>query len=242
MTLVLVHGCGTDCHFWDELLPQLDGLEILAPSLPGRADSGTEPMPTAPMPTALDAALWLRSYLAQRSVQRAIVVGHSFGGGIAIEFALQPGAEGMPSLDGLVLVSTGARLRVAAPILEAARAAAQSGVPADLGRFSYQHDADPALVERIEAKARKTPVATTLCDWLATDAFDRLSDVGKVRTRTLVVGGTEDRLTPPKYSEYLARTIAGATLALIPGAGHMLPIEHARELGAQLRQFVRTSR
>ena len=40
-------------------------MSVKPPSLPGRADSGT-----AAMPTALDAALWLRSYLQQRSVRR----------------------------------------------------------------------------------------------------------------------------------------------------------------------------
>lgn len=231
-TLVLVHGCGTDRRFWDHLLPHLGGLQTLALSLPGREETGGD-APTS----AGDAARWVLAEVRARTVARPIVVGHSYGGAIAIEAAL---AE--PALAGLVLVCTGARLRVLPAIIDATRAAIDTGVPIDLARYTYRPESDPALVETVESLARRTPVEATARDWAATDAFDRLREVASIRMPTLVVAGTADPLTPPKYAEYLAQKIAGAELEIVEGAGHMLPIEHAAALGQRLRAFASSIR
>lgn len=232
-TLVLVHGCGTDAHFWDHLRPHLPAIDVFAPSLPGRADTGGE-APTS----AADAARWILQEIHARKIERPAVVGHSYGGAIAIEVALaDPDA-----LAGLVLVCTGARLRVLPAILEATLAAIETGVPIDLGRYTYRPSSDPALVEQVESLARKTPPAATARDWAATDAFDRLKDVASIRVPTLVVAGAADPLTPPKYAQYLAQKIAGADLEIVEDAGHMLPIEHAAVLGPRLVKFAASLR
>jgi pimeloyl-ACP methyl ester carboxylesterase len=227
-TLVLVHGCGTDAHFWDHLRAHVGDLDILAPSLPGRAATGGE-APT----TAAAAARWILQELRARKIARPIVVGHSYGGAIAIEVALaDPDA-----LAGLVLVCTGARLRVLPAILEATLAAIETGIPIDLERYTYRPQSDPVLVEQVESLARRTPVAATARGWAATDAFDRLRDVASIRVPTLVVAGTADPLTPPKYAQYLAQKIAGAELEIVQDGGHMLPVEHAAVLGPRLVAF-----
>jgi pimeloyl-ACP methyl ester carboxylesterase len=233
MTVVLVHGCGTDRRFWDTLRPHLEGIEILSPSLPGR-DGNTGAAPTS----AAAAARWLREWMRARDVIDATVVGHSYGGAIAIELALHELDADPPQLAGLVLVSTGARLRVAPPILEGTRAAVQTGMPLDLAQYAYLPGTDRELVAHVEALARRTPVEATAADWNATDGFDRMHDVAAIRLPTLVVCGTDDVLTPPKYGEYLARMIPGAQLERVAGAGHMLPIEHAAALAPLVRRFV----
>lgn len=232
VTLVLVHGCGTSGRFWDELLPHLEGVPVLAPSLPGRAGSGEDPVETAEA-----GAAWLFERLSDCAIERAVVVGHSFGGAVAIEAALRGSAAGA-TVCGLGLVATGARLRVMPAILEAVTTAAETGVPAELGRFAYHPSSGAALIERLESIARKTPPATTRQDWMATNAFDRLGQLGSIDVPTLVIGGTADMLTPPKYARYLAENIAGARLVLLEDAGHMFPAERPAELAAALRQLV----
>lgn len=231
-TIVLVHGCGTDAHFWDELLPHLGGVDAVAGSLPGRLDTGGEPCSTA-----AHAARWLCDWMRVRSIDAAIVVGHSFGGAVAIEAALDPGDA---RIAGLGLVATGARLRVLPAILQAARDAVRTGSPADLSRWAYRPDTDPALVRRVEAKARRVPVATTAADWLACNAFDRMGRLDELDQRTLVVTGIDDALTPPKYARYLVDHITNAELELVADAGHMLPVERPAVLAAALRRFAAT--
>ena len=66
-TLVLVHGCGNDRRFWDELLPHLGALEVYAPSLPGRGDTGGDAMQSA-----ADAAAWVLTDLDARGIERGV--------------------------------------------------------------------------------------------------------------------------------------------------------------------------
>jgi pimeloyl-ACP methyl ester carboxylesterase len=231
-TLVLIHGCGTDGHFWDELLGHLVDLPVVAPSLPGRGDSGERPLASA-----ADNAGWLFDHLERASIADVICVGHSFGGAVAIEMALRK-RSGTIVVRGLGLVSTGARLRVLPEILEAVARAAETGVAVDLGRHAYRPATDPALVERVEARARRTPPATTRQDWMSTNAFDRLGQIDAISVPTAVVTGADDTLTPPRYSRYLADHIAGATLEIIEDAGHMLPVERPAELARVLLGLV----
>lgn len=80
--------------------------------------------------------------------------------------------------------------------------------------------------------------ATTIADWRAADAFDRLHEVATISLPTLVVGGTTDSLTPPRYSRYLAEKITGARLRLLEDAGHDLIVSRAEEVAAELGAFL----
>ena len=62
-------------------------------------------------------------------------------------------------------------------------------------------------------------------DFSASNNFDARARLGDVRVPTLIVGGQQDVMTPPKFSQYLQANIAGAALALVDQAGHMLPLE-----------------
>lgn len=233
-TLVLVHGCGHDARFWDEVVAHTGELRVLAPSLPGRAST-----PGPACKSAGEAARWLDETLAAERVGRAIVVGHSYGGGVAIELALLSDRDPSWELVGLGLISTGARLRVAPAILDLVKAAADRDTPVDLASYCYRPQTDRALIERTEAHARRTPAVTTMHDWHATNAFDRLADVAAIDVPTLVVNGADDILTPPKYGRFLGDRIAGARVEVVADAGHMLPVERGAMLAQLLVDFAR---
>ncbi len=67
---------------------------------------------------------------------------------------------------------------------------------------------------------------------------DRTELLATISVPTLVVVGEADRLTPPAEAEAMAAAIPGATLAVIPGAGHMSPLERPGEVNAALREFL----
>jgi pimeloyl-ACP methyl ester carboxylesterase len=56
---------------------------------------------------------------------------------------------------------------------------------------------------------------------------------------TLVVVGEEDVLTPPEAARRMATLIPGARLVVIPGAGHVPPLERPSETTAEIREFLR---
>jgi pimeloyl-ACP methyl ester carboxylesterase len=68
-----------------------------------------------------------------------------------------------------------------------------------------------------------------------------MEQLGEIRCPALVICGTEDALTPPKYATFLAQRLANAELEWIEGAGHMVMIEKpdlvAAAIGAALAKW-----
>jgi 3-oxoadipate enol-lactonase len=65
-----------------------------------------------------------------------------------------------------------------------------------------------------------------------------LEELGKVRTPTLVICGEQDRATTPDKAQNIARAIPGAELVMIPGAGHMSALEAPERVNKVLLPFV----
>jgi pimeloyl-ACP methyl ester carboxylesterase len=214
--IVLLHGAGGSHRSFDELVAALAGEDVIVPSLPGRGGS-EGPAPA----TAAEAAGFVRALLAAIGVDRFTLAGHSYGGAVALELAL----AGESGLDGLLLIASGARLRVHPAILERARAAAAGdGPPVDL-RAAFLPGTAPDLVARFEARLAGVPAAAVLADWTATNAFDRLGALGGLRVPLLALVGDGDALTPPRNAQFFADKVPGARAMVVAGAGHMLPIE-----------------
>ncbi|HEY7142240.1 MAG TPA: alpha/beta fold hydrolase [Methylomirabilota bacterium] len=228
--LVLVHGAGGSADLWQA---QLDGLadagRLVAPDLPGHGPLGGRGKPSIGA-----YATWLAGFLAAQDEGRpAVLVGHSMGGAIAQTLALAEPER----LAGLVLVSTGARLRVLARLVELLRA--QPGEGQRLIRdLSFAPDAPREPVELVERALRDGAPLVTLGDYLACDRFDVRARLAGIRTPTLVVTGAEDRLTPLRYGRYLAERIPGARLAEIAGAGHFPQLEQPARVDAAIREFL----
>jgi pimeloyl-ACP methyl ester carboxylesterase len=68
--------------------------------------------------------------------------------------------------------------------------------------------------------------------------FDVIPRLGEVRAPTLVVVGTDDRLTPPKYAAALRRALPGDRLLEVPGAGHMVALEAPGAVAAAVAGFL----
>lgn len=225
--IVLLHGAGCDARIFDELSGRLEGWEVLAIDLPGRRKS-----PGPPARTASEAAAFVRSLLDELSIERAMVLGHSFGGAVAMELALL--AE--ERVSALVLVSTGARLRVHPAILSAMDLSAKAG-GRSVVNLPWLPNTERALVRRVEKQIGEVPAITAAADWHAANLFDRMAEVRRVECPTLILTGTEDALTPPKYAHWLEENMPNARCVLVQGGGHMLPVEHAGEVVERVREF-----
>lgn len=223
--LVLLHGAGANAEVWRPVCAKTHGFDLAAPSLPGRGESEG-----APPATAAEAADGLERYLDALDVEAPILLGHSYGGAVAIELALRGRAQ------GLVLVATGARLRVHPAVIAAAEAALSDGAPMSAA-LAFGSGVETSTVAAYEDSASRTPPATALADWRACDAFDRMDALSEVRAPALVIAGEDDALTPPKFHAFLAERLPRAQLERIAGAGHMLPWSHTERLARMLRTW-----
>jgi pimeloyl-ACP methyl ester carboxylesterase len=227
--LVLVHGAGGAADLWQ---PQLDGLadvaRVVAPDLPGHGPLGGRGEPSI---TAY--AEWLDAFIAALDEVPVVLVGHSMGGAVAQAFALaRPGR-----LAGLVLIGTGARLRVQARLVDLLRERPREGQHL-IRELSFAAGTSRECVETVDRLLRAAAPLVVLGDYLACNRFDVRGELAGIRAPTLVLTGAEDRLTPPKYGRFLAETIPGAGLVDILAAGHYPQLEQPVAVNAAIRDFL----
>jgi pimeloyl-ACP methyl ester carboxylesterase len=221
--LLFVHGAGGSARSWD--LQRLAFPGAIAPDLPGHAGGvGFR---------RVDAyGEWLQTTAAERRWPPVLFVGHSMGGALAQWYALEHPVD----LAGVVLVATGARLRVHPELLELLRTDYPRAVEQVIER-SLAERADGRLAARLREAMLAVPRDVTLGDFEACDAFDVLGRLERIRLPTLVIVGSEDRMTPPRFAEYLHGHISGSHLIVIDGAGHAVHLERPREVNRAILEF-----
>jgi len=96
----------------------------------------------------------------------------------------------------------------------------------------YEQNTDPALIAEASKHRELTPIETGGADWRAADTFDRMHDLPDIGVPTLIIGGTNDALTPAKYAEYMATQVPQNELYILEGAGHMLVTERPEEVAS----------
>ncbi|HJO33293.1 MAG: alpha/beta fold hydrolase [Anaerolineales bacterium] len=226
--LVLIHGAGGNHLSWPPNMRHAQEYPVIALDLPGHGRSAG-----AGCENLSDYARAVVALLDELAIPRAVIAGHSMGGGVAQLLALKQAQR----LSGLILVSTGARLTVAARILDGIHTDFAATVDLIL-EWAFAPDAPADLVGA--ARQRMLDVAPDVLygDFVACDRFDVLKSIGNWSGPTTAICGELDRVTPPKYSRCLAGQIEDATLEIVPAAGHMVMLERAEAVGAAVDRFM----
>jgi pimeloyl-ACP methyl ester carboxylesterase len=184
-----------------------------------------------------------------------VLVGHSMGGMTIMALADQHPELFGPTIAGVVLISTSAGLVdptawLPAPLRPAARWAAPpllrgsaTGRRAELierlraaaGDIAFlstrfiafgDRDISPAAVDFLERTIRATPIDVVADFYLALRDHDKRSALALLgQVPTVVLTGAEDRLVGLRHAEDLAAGIPGASLVVVPGAGHAIILE-----------------
>ncbi|MDP3047781.1 MAG: alpha/beta hydrolase [Chloroflexota bacterium] len=226
--VVFIHGAGGNRLLWGSQLRGLSSAQrVVALDLPGHGRSDGPGMAT------IGSYAEVAAEVLGRLGSAAVLVGHSMGGGVALQLALEwPGL-----VAGLVLLGTGGRLRVAPSLLGGLQDDFGGAVEAITG-LAFATATASAIRKRGEGALLAAGPATLLGDFQACDSFDVLARLGEIHFPCLVICGAEDRLTPVKYSESLARGIPGARLQVIPSAGHMAMLEEPAAVSQSIFSFV----
>ena len=148
---------------------------------------------------------------------KCTVAGHSLGGGIALAMALINPEQ----VDALIMIDTGARLRVNPATIESAKLYAAGKISLDPNsRVGFAQATDKNLVVQTNQMMADCNPLVTLKDWIADDTCDFMARVKEIHVPTLAICGREDDLTPVKYHEYLKDTMPDCTLKIIEDSGH----------------------
>ena len=151
-----------------------------------------------------------------------------------MEFALQDPS----TLKAILLIGTGARLRVLPEVLERLRQMSEGLMEAKFDPWVFSEKASHQILAEGEEEWAKTSPKTRYSDMIACDRFDIMGAAGNIQVPALIVCGGDDHLTPVKYSEFLNKNIAGSKLELIEGAGHMLMLEAPQILNKVISNFL----
>lgn len=228
LTLVCLHGSGGRHTHWPENLRSSRLVRTAAVDLPGHGRS------TGAGRSRVEAyADDIAGMVQALGLASVALMGHSLGGAIVQILALRR----PPWLKKIVLVGTGARLRVAPVILEKLLREPSQAVDL-LVDWSLGPTASPALRVAVREGFRQTPPEITHGDFSACNRFDTMAHLSGIRLPALVVSGAEDRLTPPKYGDFLARHISDARHVVLPRAGHMMALEFPAQFTRLVEGFL----
>ncbi|NLI70745.1 MAG: alpha/beta hydrolase [Firmicutes bacterium] len=224
--ILFCHGSGGRSSHWRFQKRLSEKMRTIAVDLPGHGRSGG---------TAEDNVSAYREVLktlvARKNLEPLFLAGHSLGGAIALDYArLYPG-----DLRGIILIATGARLRVMPAILERFR---KKEVFPEMLSYIYSENAAPSLLEEARREMRETSPEIFYADFSACDGFDLMDRLHSIEVPALILVGREDLLTPVKYSKFLKDNLPDAELQVFEDAGHMIMLEQPRKINKYIRDFV----
>lgn len=230
LPVVLLHGAGGSHLYWPPEIRRLTGKRVFTLDLPGHGKSGQRGQQSI----AAYAKLITR-WLEGLEISKAIFIGHSMGSAIAMTLAVNYPQQ----VAGLALVGAGARMRVRRDILEdCANPTTFHKAVDSLITGAFSHLANPRLIELATKRMLETRPSVLHGDLLACHEFDLTEKLGEIQAPTLVVCGSDDLLTPLRNSQFLAGAILGATLTVIPDAGHMVMLEKPIETASVLQDHL----
>ena len=258
--LVLLHGITLSALTWHYQLQDLaDRFRVIAVDHRGHGTSRAGDGGWELARLALD----VRELLEDLDLRDAIVVGHSMGGMVTMQFALDHAEVRRERVAGLVLMSTSGtpvhRLAAWKALTDVVTPSVKRGLalgdrlpggmfPAsDLSylvfRVGMGKGASPEHVELNRVMTASTPVSVWSELMSGVVGFDVSDRFHEIDAPTLVLVGTRDLLTPPAAARSLVAGLPSARpLVAYPGAGHMLMLERRHEVAEGLVRFAASLR
>ncbi len=175
----------------------------------------------------------VHSFVKTLGLQKVFAVGHSMGGAIVQTLALTHPEV----MKGIVLVGTGARLKVLPLILDGVKRYFEETVQ-KINQFAYSRKAPTDLLERGVLGMRQCRAEVVYGDFLACDRFDMMNEVEKITLPTRILCGEDDQLTPIKYSQFIQSRVKGSKLEIFPDAGHMVMMESPEAFNRKIEEFI----
>jgi 3-oxoadipate enol-lactonase len=232
-TVVFINSLGSDYRIWEKMLPHFSDYQTLRYDKRGHGLSDAPPAPYSMTDHAKD----LCGLLEHLTIDKAILVGISVGGMIALQTALLRPEK----VNALVLCDTGAKIGTEESWRERIDAV-QQGHMETVAKTVIGRWFTPTFFEKNAAEAQgyfnmltRTPLEGYMGTCAALRDADLRSSVSALKA--LVLCGSEDQSTPPSLNQELA-TLLNAPFEGIDGAGHLPCIEQAEVMSQRILSFL----
>ncbi|MCP4423518.1 MAG: alpha/beta hydrolase [Chloroflexi bacterium] len=228
--VILVHGAGGNHLGWPAEMRRMPDYAVYAVDLPGH---GRSDPPGRNNVTAY--ADDIAAFIDKLELENAVIIGHSMGGAIAQMTALHHPDK----IAGLILIGTGARLPVSNVILEQALTNFETTVDF-VAKYAWARGTPEPLIEEGRKFMRETGAQTTHGDYVACNSFNVMEQLPQISAPALVIAGSIDMMTPPKFGRFMADHIPNAELVTINGGGHMMMLEQPEAVATAVANFLQS--
>ena len=242
-TYVLLHAFPIGANLWEPQMRSIPaGWRLITPDL--RGFGGSTDLDSVSAMSMSDFADDLDDLLDELGVKRAVVGGASMGGYATLAFFQKSAAR----IDGLVLANTRAgadspearanrRNMLALVDREGPSGVAREMMPRLLGKTTRESNTDiEANVRRLIKQQSPTAIRTAIHRMMHRP--DSTPLLAQIAVPTLVITGDEDELIPVDESRAIAAAVKGATLVVIPRAGHLSNLEQPEAFNNALNTFL----
>lgn len=228
--LVFVHGACENSKFWNHQKILADRFRIITIDLPGHGKS--KPFDDGPITLKRYSDL-VASFISAKCPEKAILVGHSMGGAIALANVI----DHPQNLRGAVLVSTGAKLGVLPSIREGLRSRYEETVKSVLGPRQFSSKTNLETIRFVTDEILKCKGMIGSADFEACNGFDVRQRLQSISIPILILVGEEDKLTPVTWSTYLKDNIPKSKMVVLRDSSHLPMLERPAEFNRQLSDF-----
>lgn len=231
LPVVLLHGAGGIHLSWPPEVRRMKRAQVYALDLPGHGRSNQ----SGGLQDISNHARAVVEWVHAIDLPAAVFVGHSMGGAIALTLAL----DFSEHVAGLGLVATAANLPVNPSLLDDAfhPITFQKAI-ANIVEWSFSSQASKRLVELVYQRMLETRPSVLYSDLRACDRFDVRERVKLIEKPTVIICGSDDRMTPLRNSQFLSVTIPRSSIKVINGAGHMVMLEQPAAVTQSLVEFI----
>ncbi len=240
--VVCIHGNGLDRQMWNHLMRALSQRHrTIAYELRGMGQSEA-PGRLGVTYTNKDHGKDLEGLLDALDVEQAALIGHAFGGFVAMRVAI----DRPERVSAMVLVNTSAKLEGPtalsaqkwAPIAESQGMEPLLDKAIDRWFVERVRREQPEVIELYREVLGANPPMGYAANARGILQFDIRSELDQIKCPTLVVAGREDRSTPITDHELIVEGIPGSQLLVVPDSSHTVPEEQPEEFNRATLQFL----
>jgi pimeloyl-ACP methyl ester carboxylesterase len=217
-----LHGLGGNIYNWAYQTKYFSETNnVVSLELPGHGRSSGKGGATVDIYTDL-----VLEFLDVMELNNVVFVGHSMGGVVALDFCFKHPER----VKALGLVATSAKFDIPPQKLIELK----NNIESIFGSLEKAKDKMKDIDERLVTN----DMMVMLGDVMAVRKFDGIAHLSELQCPTLVIGGADDILAPPSYSEQLHANIKHSQLTIIEHAGHMVMVEAHQEFNTVLEEFL----